>query len=88
MVHHSGVNSTCDHTATTMCYDCGPQQFFCDDHIKTFYSKSSICHLFARHFHTYFLVVYIVILIHLGWTNSSHMLSYWQMQTYNICLRS
>lgn len=67
MVDHSGVNNImCDQTATTVCYDCGPQQFFCNDHIEHSVQqrlKSSICHLFARYFHTYILVVYIVIII-------------------------
>ena len=38
---YSGVNCiVCDRTATIVCYECGPQAFFCDVHIETFHSKS------------------------------------------------
>ena len=36
----------CDHTATAVCYDCGPRAFFCDDHIEIFHStKINIFHI-------------------------------------------
>ena len=37
---YSGVTCVvCDHTATAVCYDCGPQAFFCDEHIEVFHSS-------------------------------------------------
>ena len=51
----------CDHAATVVCYDCGPQAFFCNEHIEKFHSKNInifhiplVCQVFYFNSRTYF----------------------------------
>ena len=47
---YSGVTCVvCDHTATAVCYDCGLQAFFCDEHIEVFHSsKINTFHIYHK----------------------------------------